>query len=136
MRKLKRTEVLQFKRSLHEKQGGLCLLCGGALGTDMSKVALDHNHITGECRGLLHLGCNKVEGSVFNTVARWGGVGKDYAKALRVLRNLITYLESSGTGVIYHLHKTEEEKREERNRKAREARARVKAKAAYIASKG
>lgn len=135
MRKLKRTEVLGFKQSLYKKQGGVCPLCNKELPTEMSKTALDHCHVTGECRGLLHLGCNKVEGSVFNTVGRWGGVGKDYTETVRVLKNLIHYLENYRTGVIYHLHKTEEEKREERNRKAREARARAKAKA-IIAKRG
>jgi len=127
VRKLKRTEVLGLKKKLHQSQGGMCPLCLKPLGEDFSKIALDHNHSTGECRGVLHLGCNKVEGSVFNSVATWGGVGKDYDVVLPYLGRLIEYLRAPGAGVIYHLHKTEEEKRGQRNRKAREARAKRKA---------
>lgn len=127
MRKLKRTEVLDFKKQLHARQGGTCPLCLKSLGTDFSKIALDHDHITGECRGVLHLGCNKTEGSVLNSIATWGGVGKDYDAVIPYLQRLIVYLQAPGTGVTYHLHKTEDEKREQRNRKAREARAKKKA---------
>lgn len=112
MIKLKRTEVLAFKQKLYVLQRGRCLLCNGKLPLESAKQALDHNHITGEVRGLLHMGCNKIEGSVFHTVGTWGGVGKDYSQVLPVLRNLINYLESPGHGVLYHLHKTPEEKQE------------------------
>lgn len=130
MRKLKRTEVREFKRGLVKAQNGVCPLCLEALPTDLSKTALDHCHVTGECRGVLHLACNKVEGSVFNTVARWGRQGKDYSKVLPFLERLVQYLQESSTGVIYHLHKTEDEQRLARNRRARQARARKKAQAA------
>lgn len=119
MRKLKRTEVPAYKALLYTQQRGRCLLCGGKLPPETAKQALDHNHFTGEVRGLLHMGCNKIEGSVLHTIGTWGGVGKDYSAVLPVLRNLIEYLESPGQGVIYHLHKTPEEKREADNAKRR-----------------
>lgn len=124
MRKLKRTEVVAFKQGLHKKQGGLCPLCLGELPRELSKCALDHDHISGEVRGLLHLGCNKVEGSVFHAVATWGGLGKDYAKAIPYLERLVEYMKVSGEGVIYHLHKTPEEAKEA-TRKRNNARARA-----------
>lgn len=126
--RLKRTEVASFKRKLIKQQGGICPLCMEELPTDLSKTALDHDHTTGECRGVLHLGCNRAEGSVFNAIARWGGQGKDYTEVVPFLERLLAYLKTSGTGVVYHLHKTEEEQREARNRRARQARARRKAK--------
>src|SRR5690625_6960419 len=128
MRRLKRTEVRQLKQDLIQKQGGVCPLCLKELPTELSKVALDHDHTTGECRGVLHLGCNRAEGSVFNTIARWGGQGKDYSGVVRFLEWLLEYLKTHTTGVVYHLHKTEQEQREARNRRARQARARRKAK--------
>ena len=124
MRKLKRTEVVAFKQGLHKKQGGVCPLCLEKLPTVLSKCALDHDHNTGEVRGLLHLGCNKVEGSVFHSVATWGGLGKDYTKAVPFLERLVEYLKVSGEGVIYHLHKTPEEVKEA-TRKRNNARARA-----------
>lgn len=135
MRKLKRTEVLRFKQELYKRQGGVCPLCNKELPTEMAKTALDHCHVTGECRGLLHLSCNRAEGIIFRAVATWGGQTRDYDQTAAYLTRLVDYLSTSKTGVIYHLHKTEEEKREERNRKAREARARAKAKA-VIAKRG
>lgn len=127
MRKLKPREVPEFKRGLLEAQGGRCVICEKSLGTELSKMALDHDHTTGEIRGLLHLGCNKVEGVVFNALARWGGLGKDYDAVVPALERLLTYLKSPGAGVIYHLHKTPEELRELQNLRRRKAYARNKA---------
>jgi len=128
MRQLKRTEVQRFKQELYDKQGGVCPLCLEALPKELGKSALDHDHLTGECRGLLHMACNRAEGSVFNTVARWGKQGKDYSSVIPFLERLIQYLQTHKTGVVYHLHKTEEQKREARNRKARQAYAKRRAK--------
>lgn len=125
MRKLTRTEVTSFKQGLFRKQGGICPLCLEELPTKLSSCALDHDHITGEVRGLLHLGCNKVEGSVLHAVATWGGQGKDYKKAVPFIERLVQYIKESGEGVIYHLHKTPEEVAEA-TRKRNNARARAK----------
>lgn len=124
MRKLKAGEVVAFKNKLHREQEGVCPLCLKPLPTQMSKVALDHDHTTGEVRGLLHLGCNKAEGSIYNSIGRWGGVGKDYKDVLPYLKRMVQYLESAGAGVIYHLHKTPEEKAE-LQRKRNNARAKA-----------
>lgn len=127
MRKLKRTEVPEFKRTLYVKQKGRCLLCNGKLPPEQSRQALDHNHKTGEVRGLLHLGCNKIEGSILHTVGTWGGVGKEYDVVRPVVENLLRYWDTAGEGVIYHLHKTEEEKRLADNAKRRKQYAAKKA---------
>lgn len=138
MVKLKRSEVTKFKQGLWDKQKGVCPLCLKDLPQELSKCALDHNHVTGECRGLLHLGCNKVEGNLFNSIGRWGGVGKDYSLVIPYLERLLAYIKTAKTGRIYHLHKTEDELREQRNKKARQAYARAKAKTRLtsIKSKG
>ena len=41
-------------------QGGKCAICGG--GTSKNFLATDHDHKTGEIRGLLCATCNKVLG--------------------------------------------------------------------------
>ena len=53
-------EYLELKRS----QGGLCALCGPWTGRNGRYVSLsvDHNHKTGEVRGLLCRTCNRVLG--------------------------------------------------------------------------
>lgn len=124
MRKLKRTDVLEFKRFLYKKQNGLCSLCGDKLPTKMKDCALDHNHITGEVRGLLHMGCNRAEGIIFNAVAKWGKQGKDFDSIKLFLDNLSQYYHQEGAGVIYHLHQTQEQKDKAKRKKAN-ARARA-----------
>lgn len=124
MRRLNRNEVLAFKQGLYRKQGGICPLCEEKMASDLGKCALDHDHITGEVRGLLHVGCNLAEGKVFHAVATWGGQGRSYAEAIPYMKRLIHYLETSGEGVQYHLHKDPDEKAEAQ-RKRTNARARA-----------
>ena len=124
MRKLKRNEVAGYKKMLRHKQGGICPLCLKELPTAMAQCALDHDHTTGEVRGLLHMGCNKAEGSIFNSIGRWGGTGKDYDAVVPYLKRMLEYIQAGGQGVIYHLHKTPEEKAEAQ-RKRNNARARA-----------
>ena len=49
---------------LRKSQGGLCALCGPWTGRNGKYVSLsvDHNHRTGEVRGLLCRPCNRVLG--------------------------------------------------------------------------
>jgi hypothetical protein len=45
--------------SILEKQGGVCAIC--CLSMDEGRrLAVDHNHETGEIRGIVHLRCNSV----------------------------------------------------------------------------
>ena len=124
MRKLKSTEVTPFKQRLYRKQEGICPLCLLPLPKEPSKYALDHDHVTGEVRGVLHMGCNKAEGNIFNAVGRWGKVGKDYDAVIPYLERLLAYYQAPRSGVIYHLHKSPEEKEEQRRKRAN-ARARA-----------
>ena len=127
MQKLKPKEVKAFRLKLYEEQRGICPLCLQELPTDSRQTAIDHDHLTGEVRGLLHLGCNRVEGSIFKMVATFGKQGKDYETCLPFLERLIEYLRRDGKGVIYHLHKDPaeeaEKKRIKRNAQARARRA-------------
>lgn len=124
MRKLQRTQMRAFTLQQLGRQGGKCLICDQVIDTDVPKSAvLDHDHTTGECRGVLCRACNGAEGKVANAAGRWGARSMEYARILPWLKRLIAYLESPGLGVVYPTHKTDEELRLERNRKAREARA-------------
>lgn len=44
---------------------GKCALCGKPFDNYIREPAVDHNHVTGEIRGLLHAKCNKAIG-LFN----------------------------------------------------------------------
>jgi len=124
MRKLTRSQLNAYKQALVVQQGWTCPVSLKRFEPDNLKDAVvDHDHVTGEIRGVLHRSANAVEGKVFSAVGRWGGVGMRYDEAVPYLKRLIAYLEAPGKGVIYPLHKTDEEKRVTRNAKAKEARA-------------
>lgn len=128
MRKLARSQLRAWAQGYAQKeQGGLCPITGRKIDFNTvgakSDWVVDHCHITGEIRGVLTRGANGMEGKVFNAVARWGGVGNNPAEVLRVLKNLIAYYERPGTGLMYPLHKTAEEKAEATRAKRRVAAA-------------
>lgn len=133
LRKISRSQLRAFAIGhLKTKQGGLCPLCKKPIDIKTmghnSPYVVDHDHITGEIRGVLHRGCNGAEGKVFDAIARWGGVGKTYEAVIPFMENLLQYLKQEGCGVMYPDHKTEEEKKQAAKVKAAKARAAAKAK--------
>ena len=124
LRKLPRSNLNAWKMRQAKEQGGVCPLSLTAFDPRNTKdMVIDHNHLTGEIRGVLSRSGNAVEGKVKNAVARWGGCGEDYDKIIAYLERLIEYLKQPGTGLMYHTHLTPDEKRLQRNAKARKARA-------------
>lgn len=124
MRKLARSQMLAFKKQQIIKQGWRCPITGKKFDPNkLEDAVIDHDHITGEIRGILSRSGNAAEGKVKNAIARWGGTGENYPAVIAFMKRLIAYLESPGCGLIYPFHKTEDEKRLDRNKKAREARA-------------
>lgn len=130
--KLPRTMMRSWAaRHLKVEQGGLCPLCGKEIDLSIKgEGVIDHDHDTGQIRGVLHRSCNAAEGKISNAAARWGAKSSAYADIIPYLENIVEYLKKPGTGFMYAMHKTPDEKRDERNRKAREARAAAKAKLA------
>lgn len=121
-------------RHLKTVQGGTCPLCGKPIDTTVKgEGVIDHDHDTGEIRGVLHRSCNAAEGKIANAAARWGAKSAKYVDIIAYLEALVVYLKKPGTGMMYAMHKTADEKKDERNRKAREARAAVKAKRELLA---
>lgn len=128
--KLKRADVEAFKAELMEKQGYKCPLCGCSLKAvkPINRV-LDHDHDSGFCRAVVCRGCNGAEGKILNVIAGYGKAGNNKYFQMKWLLNLAEYWklhQTPQTDKIYHLHKTEAEKREARNKKARLAYARKK----------
>lgn len=50
--------------ALYKKQNGICSICMKSLGSNSSSWCLDHNHLTGNTRELLHRSCNVFLGKV------------------------------------------------------------------------
>lgn len=111
LRKLARSQMTAWKqRHVQLVQGGVCPLSLRRFDRkDSADWVIDHDHTTGEIRGVLYRSANAVEGKVKNAVARWGGTGEDYSLVIPYLERLIAYLKSPGTGLMYPMHKTPEE---------------------------
>lgn len=111
LKKIPRSNLRAMTAMFLKQQGGLCPLCGKPIDLTIAREGVvDHDHHTGEVRGVLHRGCNGAEGKVANSVGRWAGTGMDYAKIIPWLENLLAYLKRDGTGWMYPTHKTAEEK--------------------------
>lgn len=132
LNKLARTALPTWKiRQLKVHQGGLCGIC--RLPIDLStkgEGVVDHDHKTGEIRGVLHRSCNAAEGKIFNAAAAWGAKSTVQDAVEAYLINLLGYWRRERTGFMYPMHKSADDKREIRNKVARERRAAVKAKLA------
>jgi len=137
MRKISRSQLRAWTIGhLKSKQGGCCLLCQKTINLTVagakSDYVADHDHITGEIRGVLCRGCNGAEGKVFTAVATWGKQGFRTEEVAAFLKRLSEYLLSTGTGIIYPDHKSDEQKAlvvaQKANRAAalRKARAKLK----------
>lgn len=128
MRKLPRSSMRAWAIGhLKTKQGGLCSLCKQPISLQVmgnkSDYVVDHDHETGEIRGVLHRSCNAAEGKVANAAGRWGAKSMSYSALIPWLRNMLEYLEQPGTGLIYPDHKTKEEKELAAKQKAKRAAA-------------
>lgn len=112
-----------FRKQVWEAQGKRCKLCGQPLA--LADAVMDHNHTTGECRGVLHRGCNSMLGKIENHMR----IAKlTSALALtQFLHGVVPYMHSDGLGVLYPTHRTEEDKRLRANKLARARRAAKKA---------
>lgn len=65
--------------ALYEAQGGRCAICQWATGRT-KRLAVDHNHATGEVRGLLCGPCNQ-------TIGRLRDAAEAFDRAAAYLRN-------------------------------------------------
>ncbi len=129
--KVPRTGMRAFAARMLLQQGGMCPLCGKEIDLKIKgEGVIDHDHDTGQIRGILHRSCNAAEGKISNAAARWGAKSAKYEDIIPYLLSVVQYLQKPASNFVYPMHKTADEKRDDRNRKAREARAAAKAKVA------
>lgn len=66
--RLKAAGVRAYRELELAAQGGRCALCDDII--EPGKAVLDHDHKTGLIRGVLHRGCNALEGNITNALPR------------------------------------------------------------------
>jgi hypothetical protein len=66
--RLKAAAIAAYRELELAAQGGLCALCGETI--EAGKAVLDHDHKSGLIRGVLHRGCNALEGNITNALPR------------------------------------------------------------------
>lgn len=137
MPKLSRTMMRSWVAGhLKTKQGNTCPLCNKHIDLKVKgEGVIDHDHDTGEIRGVLHRSCNAAEGKISNAAARWGAKSASYADVIAYLERVVQYLKQPGAGIIYPMHKTVDEKKDARNLAAKKKRAEAKAKLALRSRK-
>ena len=119
MNRLTTTKLAAYRKKLLEEQGGVCALCGEPIQGD---DVLDHDHKTGEVRGVLHRGCNAMLGHLENNRPR-NHLGS-ITRFAKFLASVVRYISQRREDPVYYpSHRTAEEKRELRNKRARAARA-------------
>ena len=111
MKQLKPREVADHRASLLAQQNGLCALCNEPI--EPGKAVLDHDHRTGLVRGVLHRGCNALEGVITNNCAR-NLVSPERLAA--IFQTWASY-HAQSSEVLHPTHRTPEQKLERTRRR-------------------
>lgn len=108
-----------LKMNLALMQRGACCLCGKPfIELPDRDACLDHNHVTGACRGVLCRNCNGIEGRIVELATR-ASRGQPPVTWLKRLSEYHQLHKTNQTGFIWPAFKTQEEKRLALNAKAR-----------------
>lgn len=123
--RLTATSLPRWRAAKLAEQDGKCAVCGLPITAKDPAVA-DHDHATGQMRGVLHRSCNSMLGKLENNRARYGL--KDIVQFTRFLAGVVQYLYTKRPDdtPYYPTHRTPDQKRELRNARARRARAALK----------
>ncbi len=98
LKQLKHSEVKELRESiLFDDQNAICPLCGNLIYPE--DAALDHDHDTGQIRGVLHNVCNSYEGMVKHKFVRSGAHKK--TSLINYLSNLIEYLQKEQYPILH-----------------------------------
>lgn len=129
LHKLARTAMRSWVAKQLKAQNGLCAICQTPIDlTIKGEGVVDHDHDTGEIRGVLHRSCNAAEGKIANAAGAWGAKSMKYRDIIAFLAKTLAYLQRPGTGFMYPMHKTPDEKKSATALRAAKRRAEIKAK--------
>ena len=90
-KEIKDYRLAQLKRQRHK-----CPLCGERI--EEAEATLDHCHVTGHVRKVLHRSCNAAEGKILH----WAKVRSRGDDHILFLRNLIKYWKSDFSDTPVH----------------------------------
>lgn len=125
MRKLTTPGLLQMRKAALGKP---CPLCHEPM-TDLKLMVCDHDHKTGEIRGVICRWCNAQLGKMENAANR----AKRELTVEEWLANAMTWRLTAHSGLIYPTHKSEAEKKEAA---AKKRKATAAARARAVLTKG
>jgi hypothetical protein len=101
---LKPKDVAPFRAELLKRQANRCALCTRYIRPD--QAALDHDHVKGNVRSVLHSNCNGVEGRILQWARRSG------CDPLLFLKQLVQYWGHDYSHMPLHPnHLTEDQKK-------------------------
>lgn len=127
VRKIKTSELARVRTDLWKEQNFICPLCGNPILK--GQEVLDHDHVTGYVRQVLHRQCNQVEGRVLSWITRTG----QKPDLIQFLKNVVKYWEKDYSGNPVHpTHLTDTEKEIKRLKKKIRSLKTDKGKAKYI----
>lgn len=104
-KRLKPSEVADYRQQLLVQQNHVCALCDELI--EPGKAVLDHDHASGHIRGVLHRGCNAMEGVIANNMAR---NLMTWARLEQLFERLRWYQEQHQPE-LHPTHRTPEERR-------------------------
>jgi len=88
-----------------QQQTGLCALCQEIV--EPGKAVLDHDHKSGLIRGVLHRGCNSLEGHITNALPR-NLITPD--RLAKIFQNWDQY-HAQPTDLLHPSHRTTEQRK-------------------------
>ena len=120
--RLKPKDIARVRAEILQEQNNLCALCLEPIAE--GQAVLDHDHKTGCIRGVLHRGCNAIEGVIVNNSARNLITPERLAQIF--LQWQAYHLEQYP--MLHPTHRTPEEKQARAKKRAKTRRAKTRTK--------
>jgi hypothetical protein len=117
--RLKTSEIKKYRLELLASQGHICALCQQELVE--TEAVLDHDHRTGFIRGVLHRGCNSLEGKIANSLV----MNRITPERLKNILDNLQFYTNQHHAVLHPTYRTAEEKKARTKKRAKLRRQRA-----------
>lgn len=92
--------IPEVRNALLDEQHGRCAICNRV----PLVACLDHDHVSGQVRGVLCRSCNAAEGKMKNVHIRVGNAQVDFSMYLRNLADYLDKHKANPTGMMHPSH--------------------------------